>query len=554
MLRSLLLVALYLLASPLRADTVVFDDASENAFDQNCSFGGVPSDFDFANTAPVHSGTASIRFTPDSNNAVSWCAPAAYSATTDYSGITFWVYLGSSAQGANVDLVLGYLGTSEASASLETLYGGVIPAGTWVELQTTFANAPMNYGALFDQISLFDETGIANDVVFSSGFETAAPSANLYFDDVVLQSAAATQFRGTNIPGMEMAYTDCLQAGGPIADTNYPSYDTRLIDYFAGKNMTAIRYLFTWECMQPSLGGTIPGDVGGNYETYFNNYKAMVDYATNTAGLQVIVEPWEGDASGAIGARYNNNLVGSAQVPISDFADFWTKIATLFKDNPKVAYGLINEPNNMSTTTWFQAAQAAITAIRNTGSTQRIFVPGNGYTAASQWTNNFYDTDAVKVSNADAWLNANGAGAPLADPLNNIAVEVHTYVDCYEGGLYDEITSNTAARDHVDVTVQWARNNGYQVYLGEIGLYAGNTPVLNPDVTCPVPTGTATAAWSDFVSYASANTDTLIGFTWWAGGYPAWWNDLNASHFSISPVNSDFTGDTVNMTLIESSF
>jgi endoglucanase len=537
------------------ANLVVFDDASENGFDQNCSFGGVTADFDFANSAPTHTGAASIRFTPDAFNAVSWCAPAAYSTTADYPGITFWVFLGSSVQGANVDLVLSNGGVLAAAQSLETLNGGVpIAAGSWVQMQTTFAAAPLNYAGLFDQISLQDQSGVANDIVFSNGFDTTTPTQNLYFDDVVLQGAGVAHFRGTNVPGMEMAYATCLQANGPVADTDYPSHDTRLIDYFAGKNMTAIRYLFTWECMQPNLGGTIPGDVGGNYQTYFDNYKAMVDYATNTAGLQVIIEPWEGDAGGAIGAAYNGNLVGSVQVPISDFADFWSKIATLFKDNPKVSYGLINEPNHMSTATWFTAAQAAITAIRGAGSNQRIYVPGNAYTAASTWTTaNSYGGDAT--SNADGWLNANGVGQPLADPLNNIAVEVHDYVDCYQGGLYDEIMSNTAAGDQADVTVQWARANGYSVYIGEIGLYAGNAPALNPDPGCNGHTGDAATAWANFITYADANTDTLIGFTWWAGGYPAWWNDLHAPHFSISPTSAGtFTGDTVNMTLIQGSF
>jgi endoglucanase len=544
-----LLILLALAAGPVRAaNLAVYDDASENGFDQNCTFGGVAADFDFANAVPVHSGTASIRFTPDNNNAVSWCAPAAYSATNDYPGITFWVYLGSSAQGANSNLVLGYLGTAQAQQSLETLYGGAIPAGTWVQLQTTFANAPMNYGGLFDQMSLFDTTGVVNDFVFSNGFDTATPVENAYFDDVVLQGAAATQFRGTNVPGMEMSYTYCLQAGGPVADTNYPSHDTRLIDYFAGKNMTALRYLFSWECMQPTLGGTIPGDVGGNYQAYFDNYKAMVDYATSTKGMLVVIEPWEANSGGgAGGAMYGGDLVGSAQVPISDFADFWGKMATAFKDNPNVAFGLVNEPNNMSTVTWFNAAQAAITAIRSAGATQRIFVPGNGYTAASQWTNNWYDTGAPQVSNADGWLNANGVGVPLADPLNNIAVEVHTYVDSTEGGLGDDITSVTAARDHVDVTVQWARNNGYPVYLGEIGMYEG--------FSSAAPAFTASDAWQDFVAYFNANGDTLIGFTWWAGGYPDWWPDVHAAYFSISPTSDvTFTGDTVNMTMIEGSF
>ena len=379
--------------------------------------------------------------------------------------------------------------------------------------------------------------------------------------DLIFKNGFEPQFRGTTITGMESGFNGagtqhvCLQAGGPVAGTDYPVQDTRLVDYYAAKGVSMLRPLFAWECMQPVLNGTIPGAAVGNYKAYFDAYKMMVDYATNTKGMNVIIEPWEAASDNSIGgAMWNGNLVGSAQVTRANFADFWSRMATIFKDNPRVSYGLMSEPNHMSTASWFASAQAAITAIRATGSTQRIYVPGNAYTAAATWTTaNAYGGDAV--SNAAGWLNANGVGQPLSDPQNNIAVEVHTYVDCYEGGLYDEITSNTAARDQLDVAVQWARPLGLKVYLGEIGIYAGNAPVNNPDPGCALHTGTPAAAWADFINYADANTDTLTGFTWWAGGYPGWWDDVHAAHFSITPTNgATFTGDSIEMTLIQGAF
>jgi endoglucanase len=363
----------------------------------------------------------------------------------------------------------------------------------------------------------------AADVIFPDGFEVPV-------------------FRGTNVVGMEMSYVNNHPATWPVPDTDYPVYDTGVIDYFASKHMTAIRFLFSWEAVQPHLGDSIPFADGGNYQAYFNNYKRIVDYATDVKGMQVIIEPWQADSGGnAGGARWRGDLVGSNAVSINDFADFWSKVATNFKDNGLVSYGLVNEPNNMSTMTWFSAAQAAITAIRATGSRQRIFVPGNGYTAASGWTSNYYDTDPTNpVSNAYGWLHANG-GQPIFDPLNNIVAEVHTYLDSSEGGLADDITAITAARDHVSVALNEATAHGYKIYLGEIGIYAGNP--------------NAYAAWADFVSYFNANQGPLMGFTWWAGGMPDWWNDLHAPHFAISPTdNVNFTGDTVNMQMIQNDF
>src|SRR5215472_6760236 len=108
--RQLLWFALFILVAraALGADIVVYDDSTHAGFDQGCSFPTYPSpDFDFANTTPTHAASAhSIRLTPEQYNAVSWCMSAPVSATTDYSGITFWVYLTGSSQGANIDLVL----------------------------------------------------------------------------------------------------------------------------------------------------------------------------------------------------------------------------------------------------------------------------------------------------------------------------------------------------------------------------------------------------------------------------------------------------------------
>jgi endoglucanase len=374
-------------------------------------------------------------------------------------------------------------------------------------------------------------------------------------DHIFLDGFEIPTFRGTNLAGMEMAYFNYDPNEGPIADHDYPVYDTRVIDYYASKRINALRFLFSWEAMQSTLGGTIPAATSGNYKIYFDNYKRIVDYATDVKGMRVIIEPWQADSFGnAGGPRWRGGLVGSVAVPTAAFADFWGKMAAIFNNNALVSYGLVNEPNNMSTLSWFASAQAAITAIREAGSTQRIFVPGNGYTAASGWTANYYDTVNPQRSNAYGWLNANGAGQPLSDPLNNIVVEVHTYLDpdqcgCDDG---DPITSATAARDQIAVTLNWATTNGYKIYLGEIGMYAEFTYT---DAGNPANDFTAADAWANFVSYFEANTEPFMGFTWWAGGMPDWWKDLHAPHFAISPIDDvNYIGDTVNMQMIQNDF
>lgn len=379
--------------------------------------------------------------------------------------------------------------------------------------------------------------------------------------------APAAQFRGSTLVSMEMPFIQFDTGIGPVPFSQYPVFDERLVDYFAGKGMTALRFLVGWEALQSQLLGPMPAAPDGNYKTYFDNYKRIVDYATNAKGMTVLITPWQfdnnvnGQGFGGIGGpTWRGGRVGT-EVSIAAWSDFWTKLAGHFKDNPRVAYVLVTEPNNMSTTQWFQIAQAGITAIRNSGSTQRIHVPGNGYSAASTWVigNAFYDTDAVKVSNANGWLNANGVGQPISDPLNNLAVEVHSYVDSDQGGVMDEITSVTALRTQLANTVDWARANGLKVYLGETGMHAG-TVVMNDA------NKQATDAWADFIAYFEANADVLEGFTWWAGGDPVWWADEGANgggHYAISPICGaaitpacpvPFTGDRGNMDMIENDF
>ena len=520
------------------ADIVVYDDASHAGYDQDCSFNGVAADFDFANADPVHSGSASIRFTPEAFDAVSWCTPL--TSTVDVAGISFWVNGGASG-GQDLELAFALLGGAQAQASLATLYGAPLPADTWVQINASFDAAPMQYAGNFDQFWILSNTGTVQPDVYIDDVSLLGRTPNAIFANGF---EPASRLRGTNLVGMEMAYFQFDQAAGPVADFNYPTYDTRDIDYFASKHVGVFRFLFSWEGMQSTLDGPIPAAANGNYKTYFDNYKRIVDYATGL-GIQVIVEPWQSDSGGgAGGARWRGDLVGSLAVPTSAFADFWGKIATVFKVNPLVSYGLVNEPNNMSTMSWFASAQAAITAIRAVGSTQRIYVPGNGYTAASSWTQNFYDTAGTQRSNAYGWLNANGVGQPLSDPADNIVAEVHCYLDPDAGGSSTDIVSTTIARERLAVAVDEAAAHAYQVYLGEIGLYAGNA--------------IATAAWADFIDYAANNSATLVGYSWWAGGMPGWWDDVGANgggHFAITPTNGNtFSGDTINMQMIQNDF
>jgi endoglucanase len=119
---------------------------------------------------------------------------------------------------------------------------------------------------------------------------------------------------------------------------------------------------------------------------------------------------------------------------------------------------------------------------------------------------------------------------------------VHTYADQDAGGSSTSVVSGTISRERVKVVVDWARANKLKVFVGEIGMYAG--------------AANASANWNDFVAYADANADTLVGYAWWGCGKPGWWDDVAAAgggHFSITPTNG-YAVDNVNMNMIKASF
>ena len=467
-------------------------------------------------------------------------------------------------------LVPGAAGATSFTASLGT-HGGArwtVGASVYVNLKAmapgTWKQQLWSGTCVQPAVRLAVLPGLVVPTTRTLAKTTRAPSFSVPSTGVVLRllqgtavvcgtfvrpASASAQVHGVNLVGMEMAWTAFDRATGPVAGTNYPAFDARLIDYLASKRVSVLMLLFSWEGMQSDLFGPIPAAPSGNYRAYFDNYRRIVDYAT-AKGIRVVIAPWQASGQGSIGgAMWRGELVGSAAVPVAAFADFWTKLATTFKANPNVWFRLVAEPNTMSTMGWWTAAQAAVNAIRATGATQRILVPGNGWTGASSWTDNWYDTDPVQRSNAYGYLNANGPGQALRDSLNNTVVEVHTYLDTDQGGSSAEITSVTAARDHLAVVAAEARARGYRLFVGEIGMYAGQ--VTNDGQP-------ASAAWANFAAYARANQDLIVGWTWWAAGEPGWWDDVAANgggHYSVTPTNgATYTGDSVNMTMIQGDF
>ena len=62
--------------------------------------------------------------------------------------------------------------------------------------------------------------------------------------------------------------------------------------------------------------------------------------------------------------------------------------------------------------------------------------PGNGWTGAHSWMQNWPDTSDNKISNADAFVN-------FTDPSSNWAFEMHQYLDADASGSKEACASAT---------------------------------------------------------------------------------------------------------------
>lgn len=290
-------------------------------------------------------------------------------------------------------------------------------------------------------------------------------------------SLASAEFGETHLPGVY------------ATDYIYPNQDE--VDYYKAKGMNTIRLPFRWERLQRTLNQAFDSTELGRFDEFVTQ--------TTAKNMYVLLDPHNY-------ARYNGNLVGSSQVPNSAFADFWGRLADLYKGNDHVIFGLMNEPNTMPTEQWVSAANAAAAAIRATGATNLITVPGNAWTGAWSWNQTWYGT-----ANATALLD-------FVDPGNNFAVEVHQYFDSDHSGTANDCTVTDASQMLSEFTA-WLASHNLRGFLGE---FAGAN------------TANCQQAINSAIQYMQNNNQYWAGWTWWAGG-PWWtWQDYM---FSLDPAN-----------------
>ena len=300
---------------------------------------------------------------------------------------------------------------------------------------------------------------------------------------------------GVNLAGAEFAGTDPNNGSVPgtvpgVYNKNYTYPTDAEIDYYASKGLGVIR-LPLWERLQHSELATLdPAEL--------SRLEHVVNYATSK-GLKVEIEPHD------YGFGFGNQI-GSSQTPNSAFANLWSQLAQHFASNNNVIFGLMNEPHVQTPADWLASVNAAIAAIRGTGASQEILVPGTDWDGAWHWI-----TDG----------NSAVIGTGVQDPKNNFAFEVHQYLDQNGSGTTPGVYGNdpNLGVERLTAITEWAKEDpkNRRLFLGEVGV---STDQISLD------------ALGNMLTYMQQNTDVWQGMTYWAGG--PWWGNYM---FSIEPQN-----------------
>ncbi len=313
-----------------------------------------------------------------------------------------------------------------------------------------------------------------------------------------------TDIRGCNLAGGDTPWA--TWSNGVVADWNYKFVSRTDVDTLVAAGFNSFRLLFTWEALQPKPYSDINANVGG-HKTYADALYALVPYITGK-GCTVLLDVHGGSDAGfaayydvKVGGVYSNQPVAAL------LENLWWQMATKYKANDKVMYGITNEPHDMSASVWYPAAQKVINGIRNTGAKGVIMCPGVDWTGAGTWT----------VNNGPAWN--------LVDPLNNLQAQLHLYFDANSGGGTTDVVSGTIGVERVTKATVWARSRGVKLVLGEAALKAS---VLN-----------GTTAWASLMAYLEANKDVWSGWYWWGGGPPSWWSGYKFAILSGTTVPTD---------------
>ena len=327
------------------------------------------------------------------------------------------------------------------------------------------------------------------------------------YDVVPGEKREAPMMFGLNESGGEFAG---VYPGIDGTHYGYPNYND--LAYAKRKGFGIIRLPFRWERVQRPLGSSslIANEV--------NKIKQVLNWAADL-GLKVVFDMHNFGryCTYCNGSNSNDNvytIIGeNAQCTIEHFCQVWRLLAQEFKDYDCIwGYEIMNEPYAMlSSTPWYNIAQAAIYAIREIDTWTPIVIDGDSFASARNWPS---------VSDNLRTLN---------DPADNLIFTAHCYFDHDSSGEYFRSYDNSGANAQTGVTrlkpfVDWCKKYDKRGFVGEYGI---------PDDD---------SRWMTVLENALAYLrDNGIGGTYWSAGHR--WGDYK---LAVHPTNN-YTTDRPQM-------
>ena len=302
------------------------------------------------------------------------------------------------------------------------IYSWLDAADVWVTYWTAAATAG---DSIWKVYSPSDTSGDIGDRVINKAWEQAR----------VIEAHRSTlrYRRGVNTSGgeLKLGMTDFSNRNPGVYGVDYAYPNRASLHYLATKGHKVVRVPFKWERLQPSL---TPGSLGGPLAPAELDRLKRCVAAAHAEGLGVILDPHNWAAYTFTSGR--RTALGSADLTISAFKDFWTRVSRQFKDNPGIAgYQLMNEPYGMpgGPDQWERASQGAVSAIRATGDQKRLMVTG------------YFKSERVPYSGVIAFTGHHPTPW-IRDPLKKVLYTTHGYWGHYGySWTYDE--SNAYWRD-----------------------------------------------------------------------------------------------------------
>lgn len=214
-------------------------------------------------------------------------------------------------------------------------------------------------------------------------------------------------------------------AGGDFGGSNnYPGIlgqdywypRTSEIDMAKAIGVELVRVPFKWDRIQHDTEGVLAADLWAPDIAALDASIAAME----ARGMRIILDMHNyHKRSLTIGGTRASYAIGSAQLPVSEYARVWRLLADHFKNRPSIwGYDLMNEPS-AATADLVVHYQAVVNAIREVDTKTAIILEGG-----------------PNFNHASGWLTT---GAPLinvVDPSNNLIFSAHCYTDRDQSGTW----------------------------------------------------------------------------------------------------------------------